>query len=139
MATLAAIRQGIAANLSSLNGTAGVQVSAYVLVDPNPPTVQILPAELTYDQAMSRGQDLYTLTIQALAPLAIDQEGQHQLDEMIDEPDSVKSLVEADKTLGGIVDNTRVTACSGYRVATLEGRGPVLVCEWTVEVWAHSI
>jgi hypothetical protein len=139
VATLAAIREGIADNLHSLNGTAGVQVSAYVLADPNPPAVQIFPAELAYDQAMSRGQDLYTLTIQALAPLAVDLQGQQQLDDMIDEPGSVKSLVEADKTLGGIVDNARVTTCTGYRVATLEGRGPVLVCEWTVEVWARSI
>jgi hypothetical protein len=137
MGKLAAIRQGIAANLAALNGTAGVQVSAYVLAEPTPPTVQVLPAPITYDVTMARGVDEYTLTVQALAPLAADAvHAQHLLDELIDEPNSIKSLIEADRTLGGVAHHLRVTDCSGYQVVSLEGRGPTLFCEWTVVVLA---
>jgi hypothetical protein len=137
MATLAAIREGIAANLQALNGD-GVQVSAYVLANPNLPAVQVLPGEVAYDQTFARGIDLYTLKVQAIAPLTVDIEAQRQLDDMIDEPDSIKTLLEADKTLGGAANDVHVTDCTGYQVVQLEGRGPTLFCEWTVEVRARS-
>jgi hypothetical protein len=134
MTTLSAIREGIAANLASLNGN-GVQVSAYVLAEPTPPTIQVLPGAIAYDIAMARGVDEYTLTVQALAPLSVDAvNAQLMLDELIDEPDSIKTLVESDKTLGGAAADLRVTDCSGYQVVSLEGRGPTLFCEWTVVV-----
>jgi hypothetical protein len=137
MATLAAIRAGIAANLQALNGD-GVQVSAYVLAEPTPPVVQVLPGEVAYDQTFARGIDLFTVKVQAITPLSVDLEAQKQLDELIDEPNSIKTLIEKDRTLGGAADTTRVTGCSGYQIVQLEGRGPTLFCEWTVEVRAHS-
>jgi hypothetical protein len=133
-----AIREGLAANLASLNGSSGVQVSAYLYADPNLPAVQVLPGAIAYDETMARGYDRYSLTVQALAPLGQDVTSQQILDQMIDEPDSVKALIEADRTLGGAADDLRVSGCSGYQVVTLEGRGPLLFCEWTVDVYAKS-
>ena len=49
---------------------------------------------------------------------------------------SVKEKLEVDRTLGGIADFLMVTDCTGYRRSVQEGRGPILACDWRVEVWA---
>lgn len=134
MATFAQIRAGLKANLDAI---VDVQVSDYMLSNPSPPTIQVFPEAVTYHQAMGNGMDAKRFTVQAFVGLTSDVGAQKKLDTWLDDSGStsVKAAIEADRTLGGFVDDTTVIEASGYKVYALEGaRGPVLGCEWTVEI-----
>jgi hypothetical protein len=135
MPELAEIRAGIAANLAALKG---IQVSAYMLHSPTPPSVHVFPAEVEYDQAMQRGLDKWTLTVQAFVGLVSDVGAQKLLDKYLapSGAQSVKAVIEADRTLGGAVHDLRVTRSGGYQSFLLEGRGPILAADWSIEVYA---
>lgn len=135
MTTLAQVREGIALNLSTI---ADVQVSAYMLGNPTPPAIEVVPEQVTYDLAFQRGMDQWNVTVRAFVGLTTDVGAQKRLDLMLASSgaNSVKAAVEASPTLGGAVDDLRVTRASGYRTYTFEGRPPVLGAEWAVEVFA---
>jgi len=134
-ATLTTIRQGLAANLSTLTG---IQVSAYMLSAPTPPTIHLYPAQITYDLAARRGLDQWDFTVQAFVGDTADQGAQVALDAFIapSGAQSVKAKLESDGTLGGIAGDVSAITCSGYRIYTREGGPPVLGAEWTVRVLA---
>jgi hypothetical protein len=136
MATITQIREGLAANLAAL---AGFQVSAYMLANPTPPAVQIIPGEVTYDLAMHRGLDEITMLVQAFVALSSDIGAQKRLDALLDPTgsNSLKTVVESDRTLGGIVGGLQVTNVTGYRTAQ-GANGPILLCEWSVTVQAQN-
>lgn len=134
--TISGIRAGIAKNLATV---VDVQVSAYMLSAPTPPCIHVFPQRVEYDKAMGRGLDTSMFTVQAFVGLVSDLGAQQKLDEYLDPAGarSVKAAVETDKTLAGLVSSVRVTDASGYKLYVLEGsQGPVLGCEFTVEVLA---
>lgn len=134
-ATMAQIREGLAANLSSISG---VQVSAYMLAAPTPPAIHIIPATIAYDRAGSRGLDQVTMTVQAFLTLGLDQAAQMKLDELIAPTGarSIKTALESDSTLGGTAQDVWVSAMSDYAVVTLPDRGQMLSAEWQVTVFS---
>lgn len=134
--TVTQIREGIAANLSGISA----QILPYLLSNPSPPSVQIVPAEIAYDQSMSRGLDKYRFTVQVIVCAVSDIEGQKKLDTYLAPAGtgSVKTALESDRTLGSIVHNLRVTGCTGYRIYA-DDRGANLGAEWSVEVWATGL
>lgn len=134
MATMAEIREGLAANLSSIQD---VQVSAYMLSAPTPPAMHIFPSEIEYDQAQQRGLDIVTMTVQAFVALGVDIAAQITLDELLAQSGvrSVKTAVEADSTLGGKVQDVHVTAATGYQPFPTKDGGAILACSWTVLVY----
>lgn len=137
MPTLAQIREGLAANLEA--GVADVQVSAYLLSRTTAPSLQVSgPQEVDFDEAFGRGLDRWTLTVWALAGAATDKGAQKRLDAMIDPSGagSVKAAVEADTTLGGIVDDLRVETCSGYTMYALNDATQLyLGAQWRVAIY----
>lgn len=136
MASLSDIREGLAANLAALDG---VQVSAYMLASPQAPSGHIVPDFIAYDSAMGRGHDDWRLKIQVFVSLAGgDRAAQVRLDSFIASSgsQSVKALVESDKTLGGIAEDVRVVSCSGYQLFVFDGRPPLMGAEWLVDVLA---
>lgn len=134
--SVAAIRQGLAANLGVIDG---VQVSPWILSEPTPPILQIRSGDVTYDLTMHRGWDQHTMIIQALVPFSSDIGSQMLLDSLMapDGPTSVKEAVEADITLGGAADQAHVTECSGTQLATVGGVA-MLLAEWTCMVYANG-
>lgn len=142
-ATLAQVRKGIATNLGAISG---VQVSPYMLSNPTPPMLYVFPDEVDFDLTMHRGLDCFRLTIQAMIGFVGDEGAQTLLDTLIDPNDSssVKKAVESDKTLGGVVDDLRVTKQTGYRLYEVPnvGRGmssaQIIGAEWTVEVYVSN-
>jgi hypothetical protein len=130
---ITAVREALAANLSTLLGT---QVSAKMLANPTPPAAHVFPAETQFDRAFGRGQDFQILTVQVLVGTVMDEAAQDQLDAYLagSGAQSVKAAVESDKTLGGACFDLRVVSATGYRRITQEGQPEVLVCEWSVEV-----
>lgn len=137
-ASLTDIREGLAASLAVLEG---VQVTAHMLVNPSPPAIHVYPSETEYDLTMQRGLDQWTLTVQAVVNSVSDIGSQRKLDEFIAPAgsQSVKAAIEADGTLGGIVADTRVVSCTGYRVYARDGAAPVLGAEWSVVVLSSGI
>lgn len=131
---IGAIRAGLAANLCVLEG---IQVSAYVLTNPTPPTIHVFPAQTVYDRAMVRGADELTFTVQALMGDWSDIGAQKNLDLLLAGygPTSVKEALESDPTLGGAAMDTRVMGASGHQKYAVGAAGPLLGCEWTVDVW----
>lgn len=137
MTTFAAIREGLAANLRHLNDTKNwIQVSAYVLASPTPPMIQVMPSEIHYDLVLARGGDEVVFTIQAFVVENFDQAAQMNLDQLLADsgPLSVKAIIEADRTLGGIIDDLIVTNSTGYQIYSLAGRGPILGADWSVQL-----
>lgn len=134
MGKMADLREALAASLASLPG---VQESAYVLGNPTPPTAEVEPAPIEYDLAMARGLDRCMFTVRVFVGAATDIGAQKKLDDFIDPTgdSSVKTLLEADRTLGGICDHVQVLRCSGYKVYEIGRSGGIrLGAEWSVQV-----
>jgi hypothetical protein len=137
--TVKELREGLAANLAPLKPD--MQVHAYMLANPTPPTIHLYPSGVSYDQAMQRGYDHWEFTVEAFLPLSADIGVQIKLDELLDPagPRSVKALLRSDPTLGGVASDTHVISSEGYRTHILEGRPPALAVDWTVEVYATGL
>lgn len=139
--TLTQLRTGLVANLASLTG---ITVSPYMLANPTPPTIHLYPGgpagDIDYDLANARGLDKWPFTVQAFVSVTIDLSAQANLDAFLAPTGatSIKQLLEADQTLGGVagVQAVNVVTASGYRIFVPEGRPPVLGAEWRVEVLA---
>jgi hypothetical protein len=130
MADLTAMRAGLAANLATLTD---IQVSAYMLANPTPPTIHLYPADTEYDLAMARGLDRWYFTVQVFCGVTGDIAAQVRLDAFVV---SAKPAIESDQTLGGSASSAQVLTFSGYRTYVFEGRPPLLGAEWRVEVLA---
>lgn len=132
---IANIRSGLAANLSTIPE---VKALAYMKGAPPDRAVWVFPDEIEYDD--SSDSDSLTFTVQATVGNIGDQAAQVRLDKMLDRTGaySVKAAVESDRTLGGAVDDLRVTHCTGYQV--IESRAVpnalTLSAQWTVEIEA---
>lgn len=135
MADLSVIREALARNLAAIPGLAQ---SPYLLSSPTPPAAEIQPDEVIYDQAMRRGLDRWRLTVRVFVGFTSDIGAQKRLDRMLATTgvESIKAALESDPTLGGAVDDLRVTGCSGYRLFSRDGGQSVLGAEWQVEVLA---
>lgn len=138
MASITAIREALAVALDGLDGT---QVSGYMLANPTPPSIHVVPDEITYDSAMGRGLDTVALKIQAYVGFTSDIGAQKRLDVWLapSGSESVKALVENDRTLGGVVQDARVVDCTGYRLYSSPDGRVVLGAEWTVSVLASAV
>ena len=133
-ATPSQIRVAIA---EALGVIPDVQASPYVLANPTPPSVHVLRGDVLYDQAMVGGTHVWTMRVQAFVGLASDQAAQILLDGFLaaDGDLSVKQAIEADTSLGGLVQTLHVTQASGEQVYVRDQGGPVLGSEWTVQIW----
>lgn len=121
-----------------------MQVSAYLLANPTPPCMHIFPAGTDYDQAMGRGLDTWTFTLQAFVGETSDIGAQVLLDQLL-EPSgamSIKDAIDAgtvDGTLGGLIFDATIIANTGYQRYQVEGRGLVVGSEWTIQVLASGV
>ncbi len=134
-ATLAQIREGLRVRLATIPR---VQTSAYMLDQPVTPTLQVMgPDETTYDLAMQRGLDMWRIVIQGYQGSPADIGAQVALDEWLapSGTNSVKAVINADHTLGGLVQSARVASSTGYRIYDLPNLGRTLGAEWVVEVF----
>lgn len=130
--TLSDIRAGIAANLSLVY--TNVQVSAYMLEAPSPPTLQVKgPDDVEYMQALGPGMSGWTIVIQGFAGTAFSQGAQVTLDEWV-QSDGVRAAVEADRSLGGKVQDCVIERCRHYGMFHLPSGMSFLGAEWTANV-----
>lgn len=135
MATsITAIRAAMASVLSPIEAN----VSDYASANPTPPAIQIVPPAVEYDRAMHRGVDEWTFIIQAMVAFTEEASSQQLLDEVClpSGSTSIKALLEADTTLGGTCLNLRVLRQSEGKQFVTPGGSPMLVVEFTVQVFA---
>lgn len=162
MADIGAIRQGLADRLATLTG---LRAFAYIPDAVPVPAAVVGPPEVDFDRTFQRGADTLRFPIRVYASRAdvrtaqakldsffetgigeqhlIDHAGVYIVDDAGDRiitdvlASSVKSVLEAEQTLGGAAMVVRVLRASGYGVYDLAGV-PVLGAEWTVEVVAEG-
>lgn len=137
MAILTDIREGLAANLSTLPD---VQISPHPLSNPTPPAIEISRREpLEYDRAFGRGLDRWELTVRALIAFTTDLGAQRKLDELLDPTGltSVKTLIESDPTLGGVADDLHVPRVGGEQLFERNNTA-YIGCEWSVLVFVSN-
>ena len=131
--SLQAVRQGLAANLATIQG---LRTSAFVPDNPTPPIAIVVPDRVTFDTANARGLDTYNFRILVIAQRASERGAQNTLDAFCNPtgPKSVKTAIESDRTLGGVCQNLRVTDLSEYG-ATSVGETEYLAATFFVSVY----
>ena len=136
--TVNQIREAIAAVLGTIPDT---QVSAWLLGSPTLPCLQVVSGEIPYDETFGRGSDMYVFKVQAMVGLVTDIGAQKRLGQYANATGtySVRAAIDADNTLGGVVQHAQVTSASEEQVYSLPERPPVIGREWTIEVLATGV
>lgn len=134
MAELSAIRTALAEKIGSING---LRTAATVPDQVNPPIAVIIPERVTYDEAYARGLVVYTFIVQVVVGKVSERTAQNRLDGFVNPTGatSIKAAIEADKSLGGVVFDSRVTEMTTYTVVQI-GDIAYLSCEFRVTVLA---
>lgn len=139
MAKLRDLRAALVVNLKA--SISDVQIEPYLLDDPTPPTLHILPGETDWHQALEDGLEMRELIVQALVGTAIKEGAQVVLDEFLDSDGdtSVKSAIESDPTLGGLADDLIVVKTKGYQMIKNRPDKPAqLGAEWLVHIYVSG-
>ena len=128
------IRAGIAENLSTIPG---LRATALVLDNVNPPVAVVEPVGINYDAVMGRGLDEYNFKVTVIVGRASERSAQNLIDTYCtgSGPASVKGAIESDRTLGGKVNDLRVTRLSSYGSFTIADVN-YLAADFAVVVYA---
>jgi hypothetical protein len=140
MAGYGALRAAIAARLETID-----KVVAYgrpkgsVILPPDGAAMLVLPGTIDFDGTMGRGTDDFIFQILVLVSKADMELAQAKLDSFCDGDGdaSVKDVLDADKTLGGISQTVRVARMHGYGEEQWGGTD-YLGCRFDVEVSARG-
>ena len=132
MASITAIREGIANNLSTV-----VRASAEIPDNPTPPIGVVNLESVEYDGAFNRGLTTYNFVVTLIVGRAAERQMQKNLDAYcdVDGAKSVKIAIESDKTLSGQVYDLRVERGTSIGSITINDQ-TYLAAEFTVTVFA---
>ena len=132
--SIAAIRDGIAANVATISG---LRVSKEIPDNPNPPIAVIMLNSVSYDGAMHRGLVTYSFVITIIVGRVAEREAQRKLDGYISTGSgSLKAAVESDNTLGGSAYDVRVSEMTNVGAVSL-GEVNYLAADFAVQVYAN--
>lgn len=137
MSVLGDIRGAIMTSLSSLNINHDNGYLGSSLVSP---WFEIsIPADgYTYDITYGRGTDTVRMILRGVVQIGDTVEAQQNMDEWLDPTGatSVKALVQADRTLGGLVDDLRVVSVRPHlRIPPADAGNVEYLCsEWTLDI-----
>lgn len=124
------IREGLAAAIRAVEG---LQAEPYARDIASVPVAMVGgPDPLEFDKTFGRGHDDYVFPVIIFSSRTVEEVGQHTLDAYLDPfgPLSVKTAIEADSTLGGVVEDLRVESAREYGPHDINGvtyLGAVLV------------
>lgn len=133
MASLTEIRNGIKAALGTIAG-----LTAYAIEPSSPkyPAAWVIPLRATYHPIF---EDSATWTVQVTVSVMASDVGHAQtnLDPFLagSGSKSVRAAIEADPSLGGVVDSVKVTGLTNYFSAEVAG-GRTVGATFEVEVFA---
>ena len=135
--TLSAIRTGLVSNITG--NVSGVnEMTGYLLESINPPCFEIdFPADsFVYSYTFGDTSHELDLIVRGIVAANDPTSGQTLLDTWLNKTGGVKTAIETDKTLGGAVDDLRVTLATGHRrLLVAEQPNTLFLCaEWTVHL-----
>jgi hypothetical protein len=135
MATISEIRDGIATNLATITG---LRTTDTVPDNPQPPVAIIQPNSIEYDRAFQRGLDQYSFTVTVIVGRASERWAQRTLDLYCggSGSSSVKTAIESDRTLSGVIQDLRVVAMRNYGTIPL-GDQTYLAAEFDLIVYTQ--
>ena len=138
-ATTAQIRAALALPLTNHYGALSPawNVSAYYVSKPEPPQFDLTAGAIIFDTAQARGSDDIRYILRAVVALSLDVVAQQQMDMLIDttSADAVKTVMEADRTLGGVVAAIRVADVTEVKLYGTAGGSELPGVEFTIQVW----
>lgn len=133
-ATVTEIKQGIATALATIPGLRSYAVQPDNL---NPPFAWPMLDTVTYNGAMRGGLITHIYTVTVVVGRAAERTAQNALDGYVsyDSATSIRAALEADRTLGGMVQNLLVE--SANNISTTEGNDTTyLMVDFRVVVYA---
>ena len=113
MASIAELRDGLAANLATIPG---LRTSAFIPDNPSPPIAIVQLARVQYHQDFQRGMTEYNFAVQVIVGRVDERTAQRNLDAYCSSTGdlSVYLAVESDKSLGGKAFSVIVTEMTNY-------------------------
>jgi hypothetical protein len=135
VATIAQIREGIATNLRTI---AGLRTTDTVPDNPQPPVAIVMPSSIQYDLSFQRGLDLHNFVVMIVVGRASERSAQRALDLFCEGTgsSSVKTAIESNRTLTGLVQDLRVTSMRNYG-STVIGETTYLAVEFDLVVYTQ--
>jgi len=135
MASISEIRKKLATNLGTISG---LRTYDFVPDNPNIPFGVAEYQSTDFDTTFGRGLDTLSFTITVVVGRVSDRVGQAKLDGFASSSGtlSVKSAIESDKTLGGLISDCRVTGLTSYGQVTI-GETTYLAAEFAVTVYSN--
>lgn len=124
--------QAIADSLSEIDG---LQESPYMLANSTPPSAEVIPGLIEFDETFSRGMDKYAATIRVTVGTALTKASQKRLLSFRAPygPTSIKEAVERDRTLGGLTADLNVNRVSPIRNFRRPDGETVIGCDFEIE------
>lgn len=134
MATLTQLRSGLATRLGTISG---LRTAATIPDQVNPPVAIVSVDSISYDTSYARGMDEYALTVTVIVGRVNERTAQSNLDAYLAPTGaaSIKTAIEADRTLGGVAQTCRVTDMRGISPVVI-GDITYLAAAFAVTVYA---
>jgi hypothetical protein len=134
VASITAIRSGLATNLGTITG---LRTGATIPDNVNPPYAIVSPNSVDYHKAFNNALSTYNFTVTLVVGRVSERTSQNSLDAYCSPTgaSSIRVAVESDKTLGGVVFDTMVTGMRNYGSVTI-GENTYLAAEFDIAVQA---
>lgn len=134
MASISAMRAGIAANLATIPG---LRSAPEIPDNPNPPVAIVSLDSVSYDKTFANGCVEYTFSVTVIVGRSAERIAQRSLDAYISTgQNSIKNAIELDKSLGGTAFDCRVTSLNSVGSIQLNDN-TYLAADFTVSVIAN--
>lgn len=133
MATLSQIRAGLATNLRTISG---LRVTEEIPDNPQPPVAVIALNSIEYNRNFG-GMTLYNFQVQVIVGRAAERHAQRALDLYVapDGSSSVKSAVESNRTMTGVVQDTYLSSMPNIGTVVINDQ-LYLAADFLVAVYA---
>ncbi len=114
MASIRAMRQAIADNLSTVDG---LRTAAIIPEDPKPPVAVVIFDRIEYDSSFGRALDMYLFKVVLVLGRVNTRGTEEALDGYLSGSGStsLKAAIESDRSLGGEIQDLRVTSGENVR------------------------
>lgn len=133
--TVRQVREAVAAALEAIDG---LTVTAFPVFQLIPPHAIVKEDEINYRQVFGTTLNAFDLTIVVFCGITDEQASQYFLDDLatIDGTNSIRGILEADETLGGVVDFIAVDSVGPVEVrfSAVDQNVLYLAREWSCRV-----
>lgn len=126
-----------------VTAAAGIQATpklvpySYMPLQVTTPAIVVTDTDIVYDETFARGMDAYTVVMWVLADHSDDKATSQYINGLLHKsgPASFKTVIEADRTLGGTVKTLRLESVRGRRLRQWSGSAEYLGIEIITSIW----